>query len=233
MDTNLLWTGPDHPNNWFYQKYYSAANFRYHTFQIALNLLNQRFTNPVIVETGCQRAEDDLGSGMSSSIFAEYINRYGGSLVVIDNNAIHLQMAKKLLQKWPEIDKQFVLKDSVVALRDIEHCDLLYLDSWDYPYGELLEAYGGKKDITKAERLLIDTPTSEVRSMFFETINPSQEHCVREYQAMSNKMKPGSLLMIDDNQLKGGGKPGLVKPMLPADGWTCLLDAQQTLWIKE
>lgn len=233
MDTKLLWTGPDHPDNWFYERYYLAGNCRYYTFQIALNILNQRFPGGSIIETGCQRLEDDVGGGMSSSIFAEYVDRYGGRFTTIDNDPKHLAIAKGLLQKWPNADLRFVLSDSVAALEEMDGCDLLYLDSWDYPYGELLNAFGGQQDIVEAEEKLKALPSSYVRERFANIIGPSQEHCVKEYQAMASKMKPGSLLMIDDNQLKGGGKPGLLKPMLPDDGWTCILDSQQTLWIKE
>ena len=40
------------------------------------------------------------------------------------------------------------------------------------------------------------------------------------------------VIMLDDNRLPHGGKPRLAKVELRKRGWTCLLDYQQTLWIK-
>jgi hypothetical protein len=36
--------------------------------------------------------------------------------------------------------------------------------------------------------------------------------------------------LIDDGALPGGGKPLLAKQRLRDLGWTCLIDAYQTLW---
>ena len=89
------------PGNWFFDKYYiHGSNSRFWTFQLALNLLSQRNWNPTIVETGCQRMADDIGAGMSTSIFAEYIARYGGELHVVDNDVHHLTIAEKCVGEW-------------------------------------------------------------------------------------------------------------------------------------
>lgn len=208
IDTQLLYTGEDIKGNWFYNKYYyGGANSRYYTFQLALNLLHQRHKNPVIIETGCQRQEEDVGAGMSTSIFAEYIQRYGGSLITVDIDRIHLARAQSYVTKWPEAIITFVPMDSVSFLKQHQgQCDLLYLDSLDYPVGE--------NDGNLAMQYA------------------AQEHCLNEFLAIESKLPDNIILLIDDNQFGGGGKPKLLKEYLLSHQWICLLDLQSSLWIK-
>ena len=226
------------PGNWFYDKYYvNGINSRYWTFQLAFNILYQREKHPTIVETGCQRQADDIGAGMSTSIFAEYIANFGGELHIVDNNIRHLTIAEKCISKWSTENANRVFtyhNDSVEFLKNyLGEVDLLYLDSWDYPYGELLNEFGGKEDIEKATIELNKLSHTEVVSRFGSIIFPSQQHCVREFKAVEEQLDETSIVLIDDNQLPGGGKPGLLKPYLEEQGWTCLFDFQQTLWIRK
>ena len=193
--------------NWFYQQYFArGSNARYFTFQLALNLLRQRHENPLIIETGCQRQKDDLGAGMSTSIFAEYIEKFGGKLITVDNNPEHLSRAKEYITQWPEVECEFVESDSVKFLREYNgSCNLLYLDSYDYP---------------------IDDNETEERC--------AQEHNFDEFLAIHKRLTSNTILLLDDNLLPRGGKPKLLKEYLRKSGrWTCLLDYQQSLWVQE
>jgi hypothetical protein len=78
---------------------------------------------------------------------------------------------------------------------------LLYLDSWDYPVGA--------DDGSRAA---------------------SQEHCLGELDAALPSLHARSLVLIDDGDLPGGGKPLLAKRRLADLGWSPLVDAYQTLW---
>lgn len=234
MDKDFLFISHN-SSNWFWKKYYYAgSNSRYFTFQTALNLLHQRKTNPFIVETGCQRLEDDLGAGMSTSIFAEYISKYGGSLLTIDISKQNLLMAGECVKQY-DIDKKFLLADSILGLQTLTKSpDLLYLDSFDYPYGELLNIYGGQRDIEKAIEILNKMIDKEIIEKYSNIILPCQEHCLNEF-LITEKIVDLSktILLLDDNQLPGGGKPRLLKEYLLNTNWICLLDFQQSLWIKK
>lgn len=209
MDNNLLFVGDDLKDNWFWNRYfYGGGNQRYYTFQLALNILNQTIENPVIIETGCQRQEEDVGAGMSTSIFAEYISRYGGSLVTVDNCANHLHVAIQCCRHWPDTDISFIQSDSVKYLREYKkRCDLVYLDSLDYPVG-------------------YDAGNIQMQQA-------AQTHCLNELLAIEKNLTDKSLVLLDDNTLSGGGKPKLAKDYLQSKGWICLLDLQSSLWIKE
>lgn len=207
-DTNLIYTS-DEADNWFHKRYYYAgSNARYYTFQLCLNLLNQRTKDPVIVETGCQRQEEDVGAGMSTSIFAEFVHRYGGRVIAIDIIRAHLDRAKQYVQKWSKAKVQFVEADSVYALANLPVLpDLLYLDSLDYPIG----SQAG--DVVRQEQ--------------------AQQHCLNEFLAIEDRLPKSTILLIDDNQLPGGGKPKALKSYLLTKGWICLLDSQSSVWIQQ
>ena len=205
-----FYTSNDNEDDWFHKRYdepYHGANLRYYTFLVALTLLYQRHPNPVIVETGCQRQEEDVGAGMSTSIFAEYIDRYGGKLIVVDNCEEHLNRAIGYVSKWPNNDIKFMHSDSVSWLEKFDgQCDLLYLDSLDYPIGE------------KADDTVLQMA--------------AQCHCLNEFKVVEERLPADVLLLADDNRFPGGGKPAMLKEHLREQGYICLLDLQQTLWVK-
>jgi hypothetical protein len=210
MNIDLIYTNPDHKNNWFYNRYfYGGTNLRYYTFQLALNLLYQGKENPIIIETGCQREEDDVGAGMSTSIFAEYVHRYGGKLITVDNNPRHLSRARTYCQQWVPLDGkvEFVCSDSVGYLRNyMGEVDLIYLDSLDYPVGR----DEGNVAMQQA----------------------AQWHSLNELTAIEPNLHGKSIILLDDNHFAGGGKPAKAKEYLVNTGWICLLDLQSTLWIR-
>lgn len=61
----------------------------------------------------------------------------------------------------------------------------------------------------------------------------SQEHQLKEIIAIYPKLSDKSIILLDDNNFENGGKTLLTKNFLQKSGWICVLDHQQTLWIKE
>lgn len=238
----LVWKTA-HNSPWFWDQYYAnGSNNRFLTFQLTLNLLNLKDKEPLIVETGCQREEKDLGAGMSTSIFAEYISRYGGILTVVDNDQCHLDRAYSfVLKRWKHLIEQgrieFACSDSVEYLTKAnKEWDLVYLDSYDYPYVEMLNRLGRAADGSnqpEIERKLWLMEETEVRAEFFDIIHPCQIHCLKEFRAVENQIAPDGLLLIDDSHFPGGGKPGVVLPVLGAhENYDHLYTYQQSLWKK-
>jgi hypothetical protein len=194
--------------NWFHSKYYYAGgNSRYWTFQMALNILSQQTDNPVIIETGCQRQQDDIGAGMSTSIFGEYCQTYGGQLITVDMVEPHLRICQACTSMFAS-NIQYALSDSLSFLRSYKgRVDLLYLDSVDYPIGD----QAGDQALQTA----------------------SQTHSLAEFCAAEDTLHNKTILLIDDNQLPGGGKPRMLKDYLETRNWVCLFDFQQSLWMPK
>lgn len=62
---------------------------------------------------------------------------------------------------------------------------------------------------------------------------PAQAHNVAEYMAARDKLRVGSIILIDDNNFKNGGKTKLTKDLLLMEkNCECVLDWGQTIWTK-
>lgn len=227
--------------NWFSQKYQVRSDCRFHTFKAALNLLHQLphvgGAPRVIVETGCARMPNDWGGGQSTLLFADYLQTNGGHLHSVDISETSCAWARDIVAAYTD-NVTVTCKDSVKFLSDwskhegFQHIDLLYLDSFDYPYGELLNVYGGQRDIEAATKTLDAMLEEDIVKKHGDIILACQNHCVEELKAAMPAMRQDGIILIDDNSLAGGGKPRLAKRLLRQLGWTCVLDYQQTLWIK-
>jgi hypothetical protein len=226
-------------DDWFTKKYFDKLDNRYrhgrfHTFKAALNLLSQRCPeDALIIETGCQRELDDWGAGCSTQIFADYLDHYGGRLISVDNNPEHIARSKTFVNSnhvgWVKSDSETYLSS---FWKNSAHSTpgLLYLDSFDYPYGILLDTYGGKVDLDMAIEVLWSKKEEDLVAEFKDVITPCQEHCLKEIQAAP--LSTSTIVLIDDASLPGGGKARLAKEWLASNGWVCILDLYQTLWIK-
>ena len=216
-------------SGWFDKLYRSRLDGRFPTMKVALNLFMQR-AGRTIVETGCVRMANDFGAGCSTVLFCEFLHRYGGCLLSVDNNPDHLELAAKLTSSWPATRELF-LGDSVYFLettlrghaRFSGAIDLLYLDSFDYPVQQLLEAC--------SQAGLDHRDDEAIAARFPELVLPPQQHCLAELRAAEPLLHENSIVLIDDNDLPGGGKSRLARQQLHDWGWVCLLDSQQTVWI--
>ena len=229
-------------HNWFKAKYFSKTNAhstRYWTFKIALNLLIQRMVgSPLIVETGCVRLEDDYGAGNSSLIFGDFLKKYGGKLISIDINQTNVALCEKLmLAAGFSSIHQTIVDDSLKALTklidDGIKPDLIYLDSFDFPYGELLNFYGGDKDLHSAINVLKNMTTDEIINLHGKIFSECQEHCLREAQLANLLLGESGIILIDDLDLPGLGKPRLARDYLLDSGWEIVLEDYQSLFVRK
>lgn len=154
-----------------------------------------------IVETGTQRGENLWTDGCSTSIFAETLKEF---------NADHLWTVDISPDHIAVAEKvthhvadrvTYVVNDSVEFLKNFEF--------------ELNLLYLDSFDWANTEPLMTQ----------------SQQHQLLEIQAAFPKLKPSSIVLLDDNALPGGGKAGLSKQFLAEQGFICILDYYQSLWI--
>lgn len=111
-------------------------NHRYHTFLSSLNLLCTRHS-PVIVETGTARAGSRWcdSDGCSTLIFADWVKNHGGEFYSVDISEANLQNAADALGD-ARLFAHLVHSDSIPFLSNFSRpIDFLYLDSYDYEYG--------------------------------------------------------------------------------------------------
>lgn len=219
-------------NSWFDIRFKEGLSLgkRFHTMKAALTLFLAR-GGQTIVETGCQRLEDDWGAGCSTEVFSEFICHYGiGKMYSIDNNQENINFAAELTN--PEVT-EFICEDSVIALQKFRYpmIDLLYLDSYDYPYEELLDEFGRQDDLDLAIERIHNVSDDYIVQHFIDIIKPSQEHQVKELEAAEDKLHENSIILLDDYDLPGGGKCRLSHEWLLDHDWKPILTSYQSLWI--
>ena len=156
-----------------------------------------------IVETGTVN-EGDFGAGASTIFFGKFLQKYGGRLWTVDISPEAIEECKKKTLDYAE-NIFYVCEDSLTFLDNfLGSIDLLYLDSMDYP----LTADEG-------------------------TIEECQKHQFREIEIAYPKVAVGGIILLDDNTLPGGGKTKMTKEFLEKMGAICVMDFQQSLWIKK
>lgn len=213
----------------------NAGRGRWPTMKAALNLFLQR-GGGLILETGCQREPDDWGAGSSTTLFYEVLSRYkAGQLISVDNTIKHLRVAASLVPDGGIVT--LVNSDSVKFLNSFnKEISLLYLDSMDYPVDALMDAFGvkgmGLQGFEKACVQANSLSENEVLDLIGRDLIESQEHCLKELEAAGPNLSSKSIVLIDDNNLPGGGKGRLAREYLQKNGWQVILDYHQSLWIK-
>lgn len=118
---------------WFKEEFEHKLGQRYITQKIALTLVNQLFTNPLIVETGTIRLENDWGAGMSTYVFGKYVRNHGGKIITIDLSSKNMEVCKRVTKEYNDTI-EYIVDDSLHYLSTIaEKINFLYLDSMDCP----------------------------------------------------------------------------------------------------
>jgi hypothetical protein len=182
----------------------------------------------VILETGTTRMVDDWGAGNSTLVFAD--THPNATVITVDINELAIKICKEITKDYPNVEH--AISDSLKFLDEYEgQIDLLYLDSYDYPLGELLDIYGGREDINKSLEILKGMTEKEIVDKHGDIIHASQEHQLEEMKRALPKLKKGTPILLDDNDLPGGGKTRLTKLYLREIGAKCVLDKYQSLWV--
>lgn len=218
--------------SWFDKKYAKPGWQRHATMKAALNIFLQR-DGKQIVETGCCRLPDDWGAGLSTVMLGDFCKKYDKDLITVDLSPKNMEICKRLTSEYNS-NTQYFVDDSVHFLKEFHGViDLLYLDSYDYPLGELLDVYGARTDEAKALALLGSMSEDEIVNRHGHIFADCQQHCLNELHAALPHMHPKSVILIDDCDLPGGGKGRTAKQWLEENDYMCILDEYQTLWIAK
>jgi len=145
----------------------SITGKREESFRIMVAFLNQQ-KNPVIVETGCARVENNFeGDGMSTLIFDSFVELNGGSLYSVDISHDSVNFARS---KVTTNRSEIACEDSVSFLHKFDQkIDLLYLDSYDldpenpHPSSmhHIYELLAVSKCLKKGTMIVVDDNLSE------------------------------------------------------------------------
>lgn len=192
----------------FYQDVRPRLGARMMGFDYIFNYL-KRIENPLIVETGCARKEDNYeGDGQSSLLFDKYIHEYGGNFWTVDiaHESTNYCRSKIISDRTlvHEMDSiTFLKKLNDQLMHEGRKIDFLYLDSFDAPR---------------------DKPDVVYRSAL---------HHLYELMAILPSLKPDALIGVDDNwdenkQMKGKGQ--LIADYMATINNHPVLHSYQILW---
>lgn len=189
-------------SNEYDEKYEKNLNKRYPTFRIALNLFVQ-LNGKIILETGTQRQRDDYGAGCSTSIFCWFLSKY--------KNDGHLYSVD--LSSQNIATSKFLTEEYKNFVTHVESDSISYIQNFknkvDLLYLDSYDWFPNEPGLTEC-----------------------QEHQLNEFIASENIIHDKTIILLDDNNLPNGGKTRKTKDYLLNKGYTCLLDYEQSLWIK-
>jgi len=192
----------------FYQDVRPRLGARMMGFDYIFNYL-KRTENPLIVETGCARQEDNYeGDGQSSLLFDKYIHQYGGNFWTVDiaHESTTYCRSKIISDRTlvHEMDSITFLKNlNTQLLAEGKKIDFLYLDSFDAPK---------------------DKP---------DVVYTSALHHLYELMTILPSLKPGALIGVDDNWSENGqmkGKGQLIADYMLKINNPPVLHSYQVLW---
>ena len=177
---------------------------RFPTMAKALELF-EKMDFDCMVETGTIRLKDDWGAGMSTLVFGDFAKSHNRRLYTCDIDPKNIELCKEITKDF-EKHIAYRVSDSVTFLKDFdEMIDFLYLDSMDCP-----------------EHDDMDSPA----------LMASQMHQFNELKAAWDKLRTGSLILLDDNDFVNGGKTRMTKLELKRLGATEIMGGKQSLWEK-
>lgn len=138
--------------------------------------------NPLIVETGCARQENNFdGDGMSTIIFDKLVEYHGGDFYSVDINSDNVKFATahcKNANMFCGDSVSFLYNQSKSWVANNRKIDVLYLDSYDFD---------------------VNNP------------HPSSLHHVMELVAVMPSLKDGTMICVDDNPLCQDDKGNLIE----------------------
>lgn len=176
------------------------------TFARTLKLLDERKVK-TIIETGTSRdgLKNTKGDGAATIVFGKWAQQNGAKMHSVDISNLSVKASQEEVNRQNLNDTVTVyLDDSLEFLKNFNHpVDFLYLDSYDYS---------------------ITDPEIQAKS---------QEHHLKEFKIIEDRLHQNSIVLIDDCGLPGGGKGKTLIQYMLKNNWKILISAYQVLLVKK
>ena len=175
------------------------------TFNKTLELLNERGVKTMI-ETGTSRKglAGARSDGAATIVFGKWAQQNGAHMHSVDISEEAIEGSREEVERQQLQDSVSLhLGDSVQFLEQFhQQVDFLYLDSYDYSRTD-----------------------SEIQRL-------SQEHHLKEFKAIEDRLHEQTIVLIDDCGLPGGGKGKTLIEYMRANGWSGIIDAYQVRLLR-
>jgi hypothetical protein len=217
------------------QKKESSLGRRYYTLELVYNLF-KGVRGDSIVQVGCQSRDSEYANFDLFDIFA-YLNdtSYNSTYSVYCNE--HNKEERKDYLKRKIYKDHDPAKIEIKELKEYDqqstkYIDLLILNDIYYPIDELTKNMSDSLNYLEARNLLNSIEESEINYLYGDLINPSREKMVEDYKTFKNRLSRSAIVLLEGNDYPGGSQTLFVKRQLERDGFICLLDLKQSVWIR-
>jgi hypothetical protein len=191
---------PNMSHDEYFEKYHELAH-RFYTFKKMFRYLDN-ISSPLIVETGISRKINSYtGDGHSTLLFDEYLHFFKKSGMLIS-----IDIDQKTCDFTAPLlnDKSTIIcSDSVIALNFISK----------------------NSDLSTIDLLYLDSYDVD-----WENPHPSALHHFKELLAIQPKLKPGTLIVVDDH-VQGRGKGKYIAEYMTHINKVPYFDEYQIGWI--
>jgi hypothetical protein len=216
------------------EKISNAIGERYYTIQLMLNLF-EGFGGSNIIQVGCQKRDFESFHYDLFNILADYVDDKKLQYVNYSLYHDHDDNAKAIQSL---IYKQYNTKQ--INIKDISEykeykqndIDLLILHDINYPMQKLIQQVDSKLNYLEARNILNGIEEKEFEHLFGDAVHPCRKTMLNQLKTFSSRLARRAIVVLEGNDYPGGSQTLLAKRQLEREGFICLLDLKQSVWIK-
>ena len=217
------------------QKISSSLGQRFYTLELAYNILNN-YNLKNITQVGVQSKDFEYANFDLFNIFADLTLDHKNIKYDIYVNHQDINLKNRILSIQRDLYKNY--NPDNISVLDInekkkeDKIDLLVLHDICYPINEITQKISKNLNYLEARNLLNSLTEEEMDLHYGDVINPCREKMLKEYKMFNKRLGKTSIVLLEGNDYPGGSQTLLVKEQLKKDGFHCLLDLKQSVWIK-
>ena len=217
------------------EKQASSLGRRYYTLQLVFNLFKSLRASS-IVQVGCQSRDSEYANFDLFQIFAELNEKKKKSIYKIycnikDNKKRVEEIQKEIYKNYSE-DKIQIKELDEYNKDSIKYIDLLILNDINYPINELTKEVSKELNYLEARNLLSSFSEKEINARFGGLIDSCREKMLFDYKTFKSRLSRSAIVLLEGEDYPGGSQTLLVKRQLESDGFICLLNLKQSIWIR-
>lgn len=214
------------------QKISSALGERFYTAQLMLNLLDGLKCNN-IVQFGCQeKMEANYHDSLFEIVATHISNKHFINFCVYHNKDNNHKNIESIIYKKYDT-KQIKIKEiSEYKEYKQDNIDLLILNDIDYPMKELTRKLNNKLNQLEARSILNSIEGKEFEYLYGSLVEQCRKRVLKEYKTFSKHLSKRAIVVLEGNDYPGGSQTLLAKRQLEREGFICLLDLKQSVWIR-
>jgi hypothetical protein len=225
----------------FLERNYSNLGQRYYGVSLAHNLL-KGFRGINIVQSGVQSRLSEHSDFDVFDMHADLINGKKKMKYFIfheredlENEKLASRISRKIYSDYLSCSDRIFIGDTQSYNNHIikGEIDLLILNDIHFPIRELVKKVCIKNiNYLEGRNILNSISIDEMNKKYKDIINPCQRNMLEEYEIFKNSMSKRSVVLLEGNDYPGGSQTFLVKKQLESDGYICLLDIKQSIWLR-